>query len=478
MMTPRAPNGAVDFDLRELPRTGHVHFIGIAGAGMSALAELLVQAGVTVTGCDLRPGEIGTLLRARDVNVHEGHDPAHIADAVAVVVTAAVRPDHEEIAAARARGIPVLKRAQALASIVNRGTVVAISGTHGKTTTTAAATAILAEAGLDPTGFVGGRVQAWGSGLRMGGGLFFVEADEYDRSFLTLRPNAAVVTSVEADHLDIYGDVAAVEAAFVEFLSLVRPGGLIAACGDDAGARRVARELPNMSRVVLYGTGDHAELRAVNVRQDGRVMSFDVLERGERLGPMTLPAPGVHNVRNALGALAVARHAGATFTDAQTALGSFAGVARRFEELGSARRITVIDDYAHHPTEISATLAAARLMYEGRRIIAAFQPHLYSRTRDLADEFGRALAAADVVWVTDVYAAREAPIAGVSGELVANAARAAGATAVAYVATLEQLRAELLERLQADDVLVAMGAGDIDEMVRTLAASLNTGGDA
>jgi UDP-N-acetylmuramate--alanine ligase len=480
MMTPRAADGFSDLDLRELPRTGHVHFIGVAGAGMSALAELLVRAGVTVTGCDLRPGGVGTALGAHDVQVYEGHDPAHVADAVAVVVTAAVRPDHEEIAAARARGIPVLKRAQALAAIVNRGTVIAIAGTHGKTTTTAAATAILAEAGLDPTGLVGGRVLGWGSGLRAGGGLFVVEADEYDRSFHTLRPDAAVVTSVEADHLDIYGDVAAVEEAFVEFLALVRPGGLIAACGDDAGARRVASEVPDLtsSSVLLYGTGDDADLRAVNVRQDGRVMTFDVLERGERLGPLTLPTPGVHNVRNALGALAVARHAGATFTDAQTALGAFTGVARRFEELGSARSITVVDDYAHHPTEIAATLAAARRMYEGRRIIAAFQPHLYSRTRDLAAEFGRALAAADIVWVTDVYAAREAPIAGVSGELVANAARAAGATAVAYVATLEQLRGARLARLQVDDVLVAMGAGDIDEMVRALVVTLRTGLDA
>jgi UDP-N-acetylmuramate--alanine ligase len=478
MMRAHEPDGWAELDLRALPRTGHVHFIGIAGAGMSVLAELVANAGVTVTGCDMRPGEIGTALRAQDVQVYEGHDPAHVADAVAVVVTAAVRPDHAELVAARARGIPVLKRARALGAIVNPGTVLAIAGTHGKTTTTAATTAILAEAGLDPTGLVGGRVQAWGSGLRAGSGLFVVEADEYDRSFLALRPSAAVVTSVEADHLDSYGDLAAVEAAFVEFLSGVRPGGLIAACGDDAGARRVARGLPDSGAVLLYGTGDHAQLRAVNVRQDGRTMSFEVVERGTRLGTITLPAPGIHNVRNALGALALARYAGATFTDAQTALRSFSGVARRFEDLGEARRITVIDDYAHHPTEIAATLEAARRAYEGRRIVAAFQPHLYSRTRDLASEFGRALAYADVVWVTDVYAAREAPIPGVSGELVASAARAAGASAVAYVSSIEQLRAELLEGLQAGDVLVAMGAGDIDDMARTLAASLRAGIDA
>jgi UDP-N-acetylmuramate--alanine ligase len=230
--------------------------------------------------------------------------------------------------------------------------------------------------------------------------------------------------------------------------------------------------------VLLYGTGDHVHLRAVQLRQQGHVMMFDVLEHGERLGSITLPTPGIHNVRNALGALALARHAGATFTDAQTALGMFSGVARRFEELGHARGITVIDDYAHHPTEIAATLAAARGTHEGRRIIAAFQPHLYSRTRDLAGDFGRALAAADVVWVTDVYAAREAPIPGVSGELVASAARAAGASVVAYVSSLEQLRAELLERLRENDVLVAMGAGDIDEMAHSLLASLRAGVDA
>lgn len=457
-------------DLIALAHEAPVHFMGVAGAGMSALAELLVRSGGRVTGCDLRPGVVGEALSRLGVTVERGHDAKHANDAGALVVTAAVPRDHDEIAAARQRGIPVLKRAEALGSIVNRGTVLAVAGTHGKTTTTAAATAILDAAGLDPTGLVGGRVQAWGGGLRAGArGLFVVEADEYDRSFLTLRPNAAVVTSIEADHLDIYGDVAAVESAFLEFLGLVRPGGLVAACADDNGAHRIAARLSG--DVLLYGTGADAQLRAIDVRQQGRAMTFDMVEHGNRLGTITLAAPGLHNVRNALGAFALARHAGATFDAARTALRSFTGVARRFQEIGSAGSITVIDDYAHHPTEISATLGAARGAFPDRRIIAAFQPHLYSRTRDLAGEFGTAIAVADRVWVTDVYAAREAPIPGVTGELVADAARAAGAR-VEYVPALEELGRALAATLEPGDVLIAMGAGDIDEMAHALLGML------
>jgi UDP-N-acetylmuramate--alanine ligase len=478
MMTSREP-AASGIDLQSLARSGPVHFMGISGAGMSALAELLVRGGGQVTGCDLRPGRVGAALRALGATVQQDHDAAHVADAVALVLTSAVSAQHPEVEAARQRGIPVLKRAQALGALVNRGTVLAIAGTHGKTTTTAATTAILEAADLDPTGLVGGRMQGWGGGLRAGGSdIYVVEADEYDRSFLTLRPSAALVTNVEADHLDIYGDLASVEDAFVEFLTRVRPEGLIAVCSDDGGARRIGRTAAATRTVMTYGTGADADLRAVDIRQDGRAMTFTVVERGETLGTMTLASPGLHNVRNALGAFAVARHAGATFDAARTAMRTFTGVSRRFQELGTARGISVVDDYAHHPTEVTATLDAARSTYPGRRIIVAFQPHLYTRTRDLADEFGRALRTADVVWVSDVYAAREAPIAGVSGEIVARAARAAGAGAVHYVPGLAELGVTLQTALRAGDVLIAMGAGDIDEMTHELYAALQRDGEA
>ncbi|HUF49950.1 MAG TPA: UDP-N-acetylmuramate--L-alanine ligase [Longimicrobiales bacterium] len=461
-------------DVRALARTGVVHFMGIAGAGMSALAELVARSGGTVTGCDLRPGAAMAAMREHGIPVATGHDAAHVSDAAALVVTSAVMADHPEVAAARARGIPVLKRAQLLGAMVNAGTLLAVAGTHGKTTTTAATTSILDAARLSPTGIVGGRMAAWGGGLRAGtSDIYVVEADEYDRSFLTLEPAAAVVTNVEPDHLDIYGDLAGLEDGFVAFIGQVRDNGLVAICADDAGARRVAGRVQR--DVLTYGTGMAADLRATAIEQDGRAMTFTVVEQGNTLGTLTVATPGVHNVRNALGAFALARHAGATFDDARTALSAFTGVSRRFQEVGTARAVTVIDDYAHHPTEITATLTAARGMFPSRRIVAVFQPHLYSRTRDLSEEFGQALAAADTVWVTDVYAAREQPLAGITGELVARAARAAGAEHVQYVPQRDELFAQLQRVLSPGDVVVAMGAGDIDEATHALFANLARG---
>jgi UDP-N-acetylmuramate--alanine ligase len=386
---------------------------------------------------------------------------------VAVVVTAAVPGDHPELVAARARDIPVLKRAQALGGVVNRGTLLAVAGTHGKTTTTAMASAILVEAGLDPTAFVGGTVEAWGGGLRPGReSLFVVEADEYDRSFFALQPTVAVVTSVEPDHLDVYGTAAAVEDAFAEFASLVPADGLVIGCADDPGAARILRR--HVGPAVGYGTSEAAALRAVGLTLDGRSTGFTVVDEGEELGRIRLGVPGLHNVRNALGALAAARFAGAGFDAAERALATFHGVARRLQELGSAAGVIVIDDYAHHPTEIEASLAAVRAVYRGARLVAVFQPHLYTRTRDFAAAFGTALAGADEVWLTDVYPAREAPIPGVDGETVAQAARAAGAAPVHYVPSVRELAAELATTLEPGSVCVLMGAGDIDHAAHEL----------
>jgi len=463
-------------DLRTLAARGPIHFVGIAGAGMSALAEALISQGATVTGCDLHPGELAARFRARGVEIMHGQDASHVdASTGAVITTAAVPPDHPELVAARAAGVPVLKRAQALGALVNRGTVIGIAGTHGKTTTTAMTTAILAEAGLEPTGFVGGRVPGWNSGLRLGGDqLFVVEADEYDRSFLALRPTVAVVTTMEADHLDIYGSFEGVQEAFRHFLQLVPSDGLIVLCNDDRGARELMDHDATNPDVVTYGIDPGTEFRAVKVEVRGRGSRFIVHDHGEELGEIVLGVAGYHNVRNALAAMLSAMHVGASFEAARRALFGFHGVERRFQELGRARGITVIDDYAHHPTEIRATMAAARAAYAGARIVAVFQPHLYSRTRDFAGEFGAELAKADVVWVTDVYAARETPIEGVSGELVAQAAQKRSRAKVHYEPNVAALPERLAAELRSGDVCVLMGAGDIDRAARTLLQTLRS----
>jgi UDP-N-acetylmuramate--alanine ligase len=464
-------NGDAPLDLLALGRAGTVHFVGIAGAGMSALAEWLLRAGGRVSGCDVAPGESVDSLRALGADVQRGHDPAHVEHVTAVIHTAAVAHDHPEIAAARARGIPVLKRAEALGALVQRAPVLAVAGTHGKTTTSAMATAILAEAGLDPTAFVGGNVAAWGGGFRPGDDTLFVaEADEYDRSFLTLRPRALVVTSIEADHLDVYGTLEHVEQAFRELADRVPHDGVVAGCTDDPGARALL--LAAGTRALGYGLGERARLRAVDVVADRATTRFTVAEGSDVLGTMTLGVPGLHNVRNALGAFAGARHFGADFDAADRAMTRFRGVGRRFEHLGTIGGVDVIDDYAHHPTEIRATLAAARTAYPARRLVAAFQPHLYSRTRDFAREFGAALAEADAVFVTDVYPARELPLPGVTGEIVADAARAAGAREVHYIAALDDAMADVAAALVSGDVCLALGAGTIDAAARALVRRL------
>ncbi|MEO5511364.1 MAG: UDP-N-acetylmuramate--L-alanine ligase [Longimicrobiales bacterium] len=462
----RAVEEWMRIDLRALARTGTVHFMGVGGAGMSTIAELLVKSGGHVSGCDRDLGNAAIALKAHGVTLMMGHDAAHVADAAALVITSAVAQDHPEVVTARELGIPVLKRAQALGSIVNQGRVIAISGTHGKTTTTAMTSAALMEAGLDPTGFVGGRVEAWGGGLQVGeSSLFVVEADEYDRSFFTLRPHVAVVTSIEADHLDIYGDLAGLEDAFELFLDSVPESGRVIACVDDAGVQRVISRFSD-ARILRYGTGAAADMRAVDIRQDGDGMMYTVVQGADVLGEVKLRVPGVHNVLNSLAAIAAARSMGAAFEDAARGIAGYQGVARRFERVGIAGDVLFVDDYAHHPTEIEATLSAARSALADRRIVAVFQPHLYSRTRDLAQEFGTALAQADTVWVTDVYAARELPMDGITGETVATAARTAGAKNVTYVADLAELETTLGNALQPGDACIAMGAGDINEAIR------------
>jgi UDP-N-acetylmuramate--alanine ligase len=458
-----------EFDLVELARQGPVHFVGIGGAGMAPLAEMLLLAGGRVTGCDAHPNHASQLLAERGAEVAQGHDPAHVAGCVAVVMTAAVPDYHPEIAAARARGIPVLKRAKALGAIVDHGTVVGIAGTHGKTTTTTLATTVLAAAGMDPTGFVGARVPAWGGNLHRGGDrLYVVEADEYDRSFHQLRPTIAVVTTLEADHLDVYGSLEAVEEAFLVYAESTPDEGMVACCADDHGAARLANRLRGgPERVLTYGLAAGSMLRAEDVDLAGGGSRFTVRERGKALGRARLGAPGLHNVRNALAAVAVARRLGAEWGEIERGLAEFGGVDRRFERLGEAGGVLFVDDYAHHPTEVEATLGAARAAHPDRRLVLVFQPHLYSRTRDFAPEFARALAWADVLFLTGVYAAREQPIPGVTGELIAGPARAAGAD-VRYVPDRADVVEAVAAELRPGDLCVTMGAGNLDEAAREL----------
>jgi UDP-N-acetylmuramate--alanine ligase len=448
-----------------------VHFVGIAGAGMSALAELFVRRGVKVTGCDANASGVDDLRRL-GVSIDESHDPAHVAGARALVVTSAMAKDHPELERARARGIPVIRRAEALGEATSGGgrDLIGIAGTHGKSTTTVMTAEALAAADRDPTALVGARVAPWGGNLRAGGDrLYVVEADEYDRSFLALSPTVAVVTNVEADHLDIYADLDDIRRAFSEF---IREARTVVLCGDDPGASTLSA--PSSAEVIRYGaTSPDARLRALNVRQASSGATFGVEYDGELLGSVSLRVAGVHNVLNALAAIGAGLALGAPFAGLAYGLSNFAGAARRFEHLGEARGITVVDDYAHHPTEIAATLAAARETFPGRRLIVAFQPHLYSRTRDFAREFASALCAGDAVYLTEIYAAREKPIPGVTADLIVSAF---GVGAEQRKLSWRGDRGALAEALAAGvrdgDVVITMGAGDITKTGHELLARL------
>lgn len=443
-----------------------IHFMGIAGAGMGALALVARRRGLAVSGCDTDPSGAADLA-ALGVRVSAGHDPSHLEGARAVVVTVAVPRDHPELGRAAALGMPVIRRADALGELVSGGTVVGVAGTHGKTTTTVMATEALAAAGRDPTGLAGGRVASWGGNARLGGTeLFVVEADEYDRSFLSLSPTVAVVNNVEADHLECYGSVAALESAFVEYADRARQ---VIVGGDDAGAVRVARALSKP--VWRLGLAPDADVRIADVRLEAGGSHATVRLPGGGTVALRLRVPGLHNVRNAATALAVLHSLGIDAARGAEALAAFTGVGRRFERVGSVGSVEVVDDYAHHPTEVTATLAAARQAYPGRRLVAVFQPHLYSRTALHGEALGRALAAADVVVVAPIYAAREQPMRGVTAELVARGAIAAGAATVA-VRERGELAARVHEAVQSGDVVFTLGAGDVTRVGPELLAAL------
>jgi UDP-N-acetylmuramate--alanine ligase len=445
-----------------------LHFMGIAGAGMSALAELCARRGAKVTGCDRDPAGASD-LRGLGIEVSAGHDAGHANGHRALVVSSAIPKDHPEIARAIDLGIPVIRRAEALAEATAGGTLVAIAGTHGKSTTTVMTTEALAAAGLNPTGVVGARVTAWKGNLSGGGNeVFVVEADEYDRSFLALAPDVAVVTNVEADHLDIYRDLDDVVAAFEQF---VRDARWIVLCADQSGSNQL--RTPPSAEVVRYGISSlDARLVARGIETREGTTAFDVHFDGVKRGRVSIGAVGQHNVLNALAALGVGlARFGVTVEHMAPGLARFAGAERRFQRLGDARGVSVVDDYAHHPTEIRATLSAARLAFPGRRIVIAFQPHLFSRTRDFAADFGLALARADELFLCDIYPAREQPIPDVSSGLIADSAALAGRRP-AWMGSRSALAAALAGFVREGDVVLTVGAGDITKTGPELLAQL------
>jgi UDP-N-acetylmuramate--alanine ligase len=439
----------------------HIHLVGIGGIGMSGIADILLAQGFQVSGSDLQKSETIEHLERQGASIALGHDASNLGDAEVVVYSSAVDPaSNPETLEARRRSIPVIRRAEMLSEVSRLKYCLAIAGTHGKTTTTSMCGLVMMEAHMDPTVIVGGRLQGLGgSNARLGGGDWIaLEADEYDRSFLQLLPTVAVITNVEADHLDIYSDLDDIKGAFVEFANKVPFYGTACVCLDDPGVRSI---LPEITKVIVtFGLSPQCDVRAVDCEYHEGSSAFDLMHHGERLGRIDLRVPGEHNVRNALAACSVGLVCGVDFDTIRAALASFTGVYRRFEIKGERDGILVIDDYAHHPTEIRAALAAARKGWE-RRIVAVFQPHTYSRTRDFYQDFALSFDEADELVLTDVYPAREQPIEGVDGALIADAARAAGHRSVHYEADATRL-ADLVRSIsRPGDLVITLGAGDV-----------------
>jgi UDP-N-acetylmuramate--alanine ligase len=442
----------------------HVFFIGIGGAGTSALAELLLMQGTRVSGSDLVASEKTEALIALGAKICIGHAATNIAEDVDLVVySSAVHSENAEYEEANRRGVRMLRRANFMAELLHDNRVIAVAGTHGKTTTSSMIASMLIEAKLDPTALIGAQVKELGGhNARNGrGALAVVEADEYDRSFLTLRPYIAVMTSLEAEHLDIYRDLADLQTAFVQFANQGESSGFAIVCIDDPGLRVLTPQL--QKRIVAYGIeSQDAKYRAIDIVQTGTRTKATILRGGQHLGDLELNVPGQHNVKNALATIATGEILSIPFETTRKALKKFAGALRRFQIVGDVGGILVIDDYAHHPTELRATLAAVKAGYPGRRIIVSFQPHTFTRTRDFAEEFGKALVEfADEIYLLDVYPAREEPIDGVTSDLIVQAARQAATTTVVPVSTVEELPSLILERLRPGDVVLTIGAGNI-----------------
>jgi UDP-N-acetylmuramate--alanine ligase len=439
----------------------NVHFVGIGGIGMSGLAEILIDQGFSVTGSDLALSEVTERLSSLGARIVEGHAAENIVGADVVVYSSAVGvEENPETAAALRRKIPVIRRAEMLAEVTRMKYGIAVAGTHGKTTTTSMIGLVLIEGGVDPTVIVGGRLNGLGgSNARLGRGEWtVVEADEFDRSFLSLSPTVAVITNLEREHLDIYSDLDDLKRSFVEFANKVPFYGFVSVCLDEPSLMDI---LPLIKkRVISYGTTPQCDVRAIDPVFNERTSRFTVVRKGEVLGEIKVGVPGEHNMKNALAAIAVGLETGVSFEDIANALGQFTGVYRRFEVKGEADDVMVVDDYAHHPTEVRATLNAIRNGWR-RRVVAIFQPHTYTRTRDFYEEFGKAFFNADVAIITDVYAARERPIQGIDGEMIVRSAGSYGHRNVCYIPDRADVAARALEMIVPGDIVITMGAGDI-----------------
>ncbi|HEY5559997.1 MAG TPA: UDP-N-acetylmuramate--L-alanine ligase [Steroidobacteraceae bacterium] len=460
-------------------RIGLIHLIGIGGAGMGGIAEVLVNLGYKVQGSDLRANAVTARLAKMGVRIFIGHAAGQVAGADVAVVSTAVAAGNPELVAALASRIPVVRRAEMLAELMRFRQGIAVAGTHGKTTTTSLVASVLAEGGLDPTFVIGGQLKSAGSNARLGTGRYLVaEADESDASFLHLQPVIAIVTNVDNDHLVTHGgDFEKLKQSFIEFLHNLPFYGLAVLCSDDLVVREL---LPLVGRpMVRYGLGEDADLRATGLERQGAKTRFRVERAGRAPLPVTLNLPGLHNVRNALAAIAVATELEVDDAAIQRALAAFEGIGRRLETIGDvatpAGRVTIVDDYGHHPTEIEATLEAARQSWPGRRVVLAFQPHRYTRTHDLIDDFGRVLSGADVLLVTEVYAAGEEPIANADGRAICRAVRGRGCIEPVFVEDVHELPAALAGVIEDHDVVLTMGAGSIGAVAHELPQTLRAG---
>ena len=457
-------------------RINTVHFVGIGGSGMSGIAAVLLNLGYKVQGSDTRASPVTEWLTGLGARIVIGHAAANVAGADVVVASGAVARDNPELEAASRARIPVVARAQMLAELMRFRYSIAVAGTHGKTTTTSLIASVLSEGGEDPTYVIGGRLKSAASNARLGAGRYLVaEADESDASFTHLQPLIAIVTNIDNDHLATHGgDFGLLKQSFLDFLHNLPFYGLAVLCHDDEHVRSIQEEVGRP--VVSYGLHAGADVRALNIRPRGLATRFDVARAERAPLPVTLNLPGLHNVKNALAAVAVASELGIDEAAIQRALAGFQGVDRRLQHIAdlttAVGRVTVVDDYGHHPTEVSATLEAVRQGYPGRRVLLVFQPHRFTRTRDLIDDFARALSQADLLAVTEVYAAGEAPIAGADGRAICRAVRGRGVLEPLFIERVEELAAALKDVIRDGDVLLAMGAGSISAVAHALPVAL------
>jgi UDP-N-acetylmuramate--alanine ligase len=452
-----------------------IHFVGIGGIGMSGIAEVLINLGYKVSGSDLRQSDTTERLASLGGEIYIGHARENVVNVDVVVTSTAVRSDNPEVVEARQRMIPVIPRAEMLAELMRMKYGIAIAGTHGKTTTTSMVATVLTHGGIDPTIVIGGKLNTLGTNAKLGQGKFLVaEADESDGSFLKLSPTIAVVTNIDADHLDFYSGIEEIKDTFVDFINKVPFYGLAVLCLDD---RNVAEVLPRVEkRFVTYGLSSQADIRATHVRLAGNSTSFVAHYKGYRMGEVTFRMPGAHNVLNALACIAVAMELDVPFAQIQEGFARFGGVGRRFEIKGEVGEIMVVDDYGHHPAEIRATLAAGKNGWPERRLVVAFQPHRYSRTKELFDEFVTAFYDADVLIVTDIYAASEQPIEGVTAAAMVAAIRKHGQKDVTYVADRTAVADHLQQIVKPGDICLTLGAGNIWQAGETLLERLTAGG--